>query len=71
MRSSARTALIPRPWNRPLFGRPGDGMLALLLLSISAAGSLSGISLWIAGHGHAALQAVAGAVLLIFALLVV
>jgi hypothetical protein len=45
-------------------------MLSLLLLSISASGSISGISLWMAGHGHTGLQAVVAAVLLIFAILV-
>jgi hypothetical protein len=61
------SAFFARP--RRLIGRPSDHTLALMLVAISATGSLGAITLWIAGHGHVGLQVLSGAILLILGLL--
>jgi hypothetical protein len=60
---------VPIAEPRRLIGPPTDYALALILVSISATGSLGAIGLWIAGHGHLGLRLLSGSVLLILGLL--
>jgi hypothetical protein len=53
----------------PVFGRPSDRLLRLLLLSTSATGSFGCIGLWIAGHGYLGLRLLSGSVLFMVGLL--
>ena len=68
---AARPATATRALQQPRVGPlpPDNRLFGLLLLGISATGSLGGIALWLAGQGFAGLQAASFATLLILALL--
>ncbi len=69
MRAVAKSLVLPRP--RLMAWRPDYRMFAVLLILISVTGSVGGICLWLAGHGHAGLQAASAAVLMITGLLLI
>ncbi len=68
-RATAKAMAINVPARpRRLSGRPSDTAMALLLVAISATGSLGAIAFWIAGHGYVGLRVLSGAILLILGL---